>query len=93
MAELKIVYWKKERENRVTFVIPFGAEYTAGTRYVRWKTENLLLGKITGRYRLDRRTVKLWRSGKTFQCHLSSESKIRSKLKAVIARAKRKNKL
>ena len=88
---MNIYYSKKFKENRVGLAIN-GSEYIAGTRFVRWEVKNLI-GQIIGRYRLDRRTVRLRRHGKTIRCHLSSQDKIRSELKAVIARAKRKNKL
>jgi len=68
-------------------------EYTAGLRYVKWSANTKHKVFPPQYWRLDRQTLKMRHSGKIFQCHLSNKAQIRSKLKAVIARAKRKNKL
>ena len=69
-------------------------EYTAGLRYVEWSANTTFMDNFPPQHwRLDRQTLKMRHNGRTFQCHLSSQDKIRSELKAVIARAKRKNKL
>ena len=75
-------------------------EYTTGLRYVKWsantkykKIKKIKKAHPPQHWRLDRQTLKMRHSGRTYQCHLSNKAQIRSKLKAVIARAKRKNKL
>ncbi|MBI77923.1 MAG: hypothetical protein CMM53_09125 [Rhodospirillaceae bacterium] len=87
---MKIYYSKEHKENRVGRAMGV-VKYRTDMRFVRWEVKRR--GQIIGLYRLDRQTVRLQRHGKTIRCHLSTRDKISNELKAVIAIAKRKNKL